>query len=163
MMKRKRVFSCLWCGMRIGASKKPFCIQESSDLMVKKHMPHYFQWNWLHNDYFGQAIIDLIPKLNHLDKKWDKDKLDRRQNATFAGCFCLVLIRTVLTMFAVFAYTPHHVPHLMQFERPTEIQLILTHGFGFFLDKDLCPDRFELSSFPSQGNILSIGRRAQKQ
>lgn len=56
----KRIMACLWCGIRIGASKSPFCIYETKDLMIKKHTPHYFQWSKLAQGWYGEGLVGPI-------------------------------------------------------------------------------------------------------
>lgn len=58
---RKRIMACIMCGIRIGASKYPFCIREVPLLMIRKHRPHYFQWSWLIKDkFYGFGIAEML-------------------------------------------------------------------------------------------------------
>jgi len=64
-MKRKRVMFCLFCGIRIGAAKSPFCVREVKDLMIKKHRPHHFQWSWIFDGcgWYGKGINDMLNEM----------------------------------------------------------------------------------------------------
>jgi len=64
-MKVKRVYSCLFCGIRAGATRSAFChidakAQDIKLAPIRLHGTHMFQWAKIIDGLYGKSMSGIM-------------------------------------------------------------------------------------------------------